>query len=604
MNIYLKKRYIINYKLFHNEEVAFINKVKLISKIKQRTIDVAILMILVFGFMNIGLALPHKFKLIRDIKLHYYPIPVEAIALHRALATTVGFILLFLSYRLYKRMRIAWIITVCVLPVSIALSILRFHGFINIFTLLEIGIFIILVIGYKNFNRETDPINLKWGIIMALVSVLMILLNTTIGLLSLRNHYNDVSNFKDALMRSLELLFYMDISVIEPKTRTAALFGRSAIILYWVSIAAAVFLVLKPLVYQPIISMLDRERVRDLLNQYGINPISYVAVEKDKKYFFSNITDGVIAYVIAGGVAVCAGDPICRKEDAAILLGQFITYCTQNDLDICFCQTTEVFLNSFKSMGFGITKYGDEAMFDLSAYTISGGKAAKLRQAINNANREGIQVIEYKPLEKRDRKLESKIMAVSREWLTIKKSGELSFMLGSIGLDEPMDRRYFAAMDKEQEVQGFVVFSPFKNMDGYYADVTRRRAAAPIGVMEKIIISAFEVMKSEGITWGSLGLAPLANIVENEKEKTLVAAVLDFVYEHMNNYYGFKTLYQYKKKYNPTYWEPRYLVYYPKVFTPKIAYSIIKAQNPKGVTNYLLTQIKQIFSRRKDSDKV
>lgn len=601
--MYLKRCYIINYKLFHNEEEIHIDKAKLFYKIKQRTIDVAILMIVIFGLMNIVLALPYKFKFIRHIDFRYYPIAPETIALHRALATVAGFILLFLSYRLYKRMKIAWIITVIVLPISIVLYGLRLHGFINIFTFSEVCIFLIIVIGYKNFNRETAPINLKWGIIMALVSVFLILLNTTFGLLFLRHHYNDVNNFTDALIRSLKLLFYMDVSVMEPKTRIAYLFGRYAIILNWASILVAIFLVLKPLVYQPIISMLDRERVRGYLKLYGINPISYVAVEKDKKYFFSSITDGVIAYVIAGGVAVCAGDPICSKEDAAFLLGQFISYCKQNDLDICFCQTTGDFLEIFKSMGFGITKYGEEAMFDLNTYNISGGKAAKVRQAINNANREGIEVIEYKPLEKRDKRLESKIMSVSKEWLTIKKSGELSFMLGSIGLDEPMDRRYFVALDRQQEVQGFVVFSPFKGMDGYYADVTRRRASAPIGVMEKIIISAFQVMHSEGISWGSLGLAPLANSSETEKEKTLAAVVLDFVYEHMNNFYGFKTLHQYKRKYNPSYWEPRYLVYYPKVFTPKIAYSIIKAQNPKGVTNYLLTQIKQIFSKRRYPDK-
>ncbi|MDK2919570.1 MAG: phosphatidylglycerol lysyltransferase [Candidatus Petromonas sp.] len=157
-------------------------------------------------------------------------------------------------------------------------------------------------------------------------------------------------------------------------------------------------------------------------------------------------------------------------------------------------------------------------------------------------------------------------MEVSQEWLSFKKSGELSFMLGIIALDNPMDRRYFVAVDSENTVQGFVVFVPFQGGNGFYADVTRRRKNTPMGVMEKIIITVFETMKSEGVKWGSLGLAPLANVRESEQCKPIIGLVLEFIYEHLNNFYGFKTLHQYKKKYGPTLWESRFLAYYPAVF--------------------------------------
>jgi len=178
----------------------------------------------------------------------------------------------------------------------------------------------------------------------------------------------------------------------------------------------------------------------------------------------------------------------------------------------------------------------------------------------------------------------------------MKKSGELSFMLGTVSLDNPMDRRYFVAYDPNKKVLGFVVFVPFSGGKGYMADVTRRRKDAPIGVMEKIIIQAFDAMKDEGVEWGCLGLAPLYNVVNTESEqKTIINSLLNYVYEHMNHLYGFKSLYHYKKKYAPTDWEPRYLAYYPNSFTPQIAYSLIKSQNPKGIKEYFLIQLKNIF---------
>ncbi|MEJ8553793.1 bifunctional lysylphosphatidylglycerol flippase/synthetase MprF [Tepidibacter sp. Z1-5] len=344
---------------------------------------------------------------------------------------------------------------------------------------------------------------------------------------------------------------------------------------------------------EQIVSNEDRNKVRGYLKQYGDNSISYLALEKDKKYFFSENIEGVVTYVISSGVAVCAGDPICDENDIVELLSEFISYCKEKELRICFCQTSSKFMNEFNKLGFGSIKYGEEAMFDLDIYTTSGKKAAKIRQAINNANRLGVEVLEYKPLENKDINIEKEILEVSNEWLSLKKSGELSFMLGSISLEKPMDRRYFIAVDSDKKILGFVVFVPFLGGKGYYADVTRRRKDAPIGVMEKIIINAFNEMKAEGVKWGSLGVAPLANVREDKQKIQITSFVMEFIYKKINNFYGFKSLHQYKKKYGPTMWESRFLVYYPRIFTPKMAYSIIKVKNPGGVKDFLINQIKR-----------
>jgi len=201
-------------------------------------------------------------------------------------------------------------------------------------------------------------------------------------------------------------------------------------------------------------------------------------------------------------------------------------------------------------------------------------------------------------LEKRDKLIEQQINDISDEWLRNKNSSELSFMLGTISLDNPMDRRYFAAYDNKKKMLGFIVFSPFAGGKGYLEDITRRRNKAPIGVMEKITIEAFNKMKLEGVKWGTLGLAPLVNATD---EAGVAGKLFEFVYEKLNSFYGFKGLYHYKKKYNPTVWENRYIVYYPKLFTPKIAYSIIKAQNPKGVSDFILVQLKAILT---DSEQI
>ena len=67
---------------------------------------------------------------------------------------------------------------------------------------------------------------------------------------------------------------------------------------------------------------------------------------------------------------------------------------------------------------------------------------------------------------------------------------------------------------------------------------------------------------------------------------------MDYIFENLNAFYGFKSLYQYKHKYAPTSWESRYLAFYPKALTIKVAYAIIKSQNPKAVSDYLVSKLK------------
>lgn len=547
-----------------------------------KTVRTFLALIIVFiGAANIILSFPYRLKLPFPISRIY----ISLISLHHTLSTLLGILLILMGYRLYKRMRIAWLIVTIVMPVLILIGSLRIRN--HLLLLVEIIIFAVLLLDYRYYNRESDPISLKNGLIIVSVSMMLVVLNTAAGFFILKEHFKNINDFFTAIYKSFELLFLMDKSVIETKGHLAHIYVDSVITLNWSAIFLCLIFIFKPLVYQPIISAMDRSRVRHLVNLYGSNPITYLAVEDDKKYFFSEIIEGAIAYTVASGVAVCVSEPICDVRDATILISEFMNFCRENDLSICFCQASDKFWTEFENLGFGRIKYGDEAMFRLSEYNLAGKKAAKVRYAVNHADKIGISVEEYKPAEKRDWHRENEIRSVSKEWLNMKKSSEMSFMLGSIGLENPMDKRYFLGYDAEGKLQGFIVFTPFLNGRGYHADVTRRRSDAPVGVMEKITISAFSKMKEEGVEWGSLGLAPLANMLDEQNGLNPSERFLNFIYEHMNRFYGFKALYHYKKNYGPTDWVTRYLIYYPNMFNIKIAYSVVKAQNPKGIKGFI-----------------
>jgi phosphatidylglycerol lysyltransferase len=123
-------------------------------------------------------------------------------------------------------------------------------------------------------------------------------------------------------------------------------------------------------------------------------------------------------------------------------------------------------------------------------------------------------------------------------------------------------------------------------MNGYGADITRRIHDAPKNVTEKINYDAFMVFKDEGVEWGTLGLAPLADEHTEAGNDEDSSKLLKFVYEHFNRFYGFKSLFLAKEKYHPTIWVPGYFVYSSKNITPEIAYAIVKIQSPSGIKDY------------------
>ena len=144
-----------------------------------------------------------------------------------------------------------------------------------------------------------------------------------------------------------------------------------------------------------------------------------------------------------------------------------------------------------------------------------------MRMNINHATKAGVTVHEYKVLEKRDPTLEAEFDRITNEWLEGKKSGMLQFTMCTFGLENPMDKRYFYAVNADGKMVAFIVFVPFLGKNGYMADVTRHGKDAPGGVMKTIIYYAFQIFKEEVVVYGSLGVAPLAGLDSDSKNPSV-----------------------------------------------------------------------------------
>ncbi|MEG2449297.1 MAG: phosphatidylglycerol lysyltransferase domain-containing protein [Eubacterium sp.] len=541
--------------------------------------NLAILLMVVVTFIIFTASFLHIPKL-EDFMYHYLEI-------NRILRRMIAIILLISAWNLYKRKRVAWVITILLLATNLGLHIInRQHHAGNILMICEIGIILVLLLGYHDFNRPWDKRSVKKSALLASVLFMTVLLNASFGFFSLRHLYPGQLTFGECVESTVMLLLGFE-PMVKFRPTGGVLYDDFIFIFSWICIIGCVILVLKPLIYKAVVTKKDQEHALKLVRKYGQNPESYLILEEDKIYFWGKTVEGVIGYGVVKDVAVVLGDPVCAADDFTVLLSEFKAFCADNAYSVIFLSVTRHYLEIYKQLGFGFVKCGEEARFDLANYNLKGGKAAKMRANVNHANKAEITTHEYHPLIEKNTIIEKEIESISEEWIASKKSSELVFTMGGIGLENPLDKRYFYARNKEGEMIAFIVFIPFGGMNGYMADVTRRKNKAPSGTIQKIMYDAFMIFKEEGIKWGSMGVAPLANIGGTGERGSRTEKILAFAYENLNSFYSFKDLHSAKQHYNPSQWIPEYFIYSPRIITPQMGYAIVRIQNPSGMINYV-----------------
>ena len=497
-------------------------------------------------------------------------------------------IMIVVCTQLMLRKYMAWLIAVIISIINIVRGLAGFHHTYRL-VLVAVGAVVLLMLYYfkEDFCCPASKASMKKALGFLVLAMVGIVANASLSFYYMSLTMHRVVSMKESFSNGIAILF--GVSTI-PGGSGVHYFESLIFFFSWLCIAAAIFHAVRPWLIEKKKGKAEIQHARTLLNLYSQNPAAYLTLEEDKTLFFGQKVDGVIPYGVVHNVVVMNGDPVCAPKDFPELLAEFKEFCQKSAHQLFILNATDCFLEEYKKQGFGFAKCGEEARFNLDEYEISGKKGQKMRMNINHAKKAGVTVEEYKLHKKRDPEIEKEINRISDEWLEGKKTSLLQFVLGTVGLEDPMDKRYFYARNAEGKIVAFIVFVPFMGLDGYMADVTRRGKDAPGGVMEYIIYEAFQVFKEEGVKYGSLGIAPLAGL--DEKSGNLVERLLSFVYRHLNQCYGFRDLYRAKKNYSPNEWLPSYYVYMPSIPTPAMFYAIVRIQNPSGMLDYIKSFIR------------
>ena len=506
--------------------------------------------------------------------------PFEVRASSHVFAALTGFILLTLATNLLRRKRIAWSLTIGLLVVSIVSHLLKGLDYEE--SLLSGVLMMQLLLMRDIFTAKSDPPSLAQGVRVLIGALLFTLAYGTIGFYLLDKHYSVNFSWSTALAQTLAMFFTEDNAGLEPTTRFGRFFANSIYVIGAFTFGYALLMLLRPVLNRNPAKTSERRRAKAIVEQYGCSSLARFTLLDDKAYYFSPSGNSVIAYVAKGRGAIALGDPIGPQEERQEVIVGFQQFCARNDWYPAFYQTLPNDLDIYRASGFQSLQIGEEAIVELKAFTMQGKAGKNLRTAVNRLTKTGYEAKIYPPPIADD--LLHQLRTVSDEWLEMMQGSEKQFSLGWFDEAYLKECEIAVVQDSNGQISAFANVIPEYQIDEITIDLMRHRAEIENGTMDFLFVSMFQHFKEQGYSGFNLGLAALSGIGETQESGRLEKG-LRYLYEHLNRFYNFKGLYEYKEKFHPR-WEPRYLVYSSLTALPDVVVALVRADSGDRLLDY------------------
>lgn len=487
------------------------------------------------------------------------------------LATAVaGFVQLSLAGQLWRRKRVAWLITLVVFGASALLNLTKDLDYeaALVSAILALSLWLLR----RNYWAQSDPPSFRQGLWFVSGALAFTLVYGAAGFYLLDRHFSVSFDLGGAIGQTVLMFTQFSDPGVLPLTGFGRYFADSIYAVSIATLALALAVLARPVLIRQPATADERRRARALVAAHGRTNLARLTLLDDKAYFFSQ-GGSLVAFVVKDRIALALGDPIGPTTDVDATLDEFKRHCGRNDWEPAWYQTLPEYLDRYRAAGFDVLKIGQEALVDLERFSLEGRAGKEFRTTLKKLDRLGHRwAISQPPLA--DNFL-SELHEVSAEWLTLQHGRELHFGTGWFDEAYLRDSPVLSVRDPSGALSAFINLVPLYSTSGVGVDLMRRRRAAAAGTMDFLFVQALKWASDQRYKVFSLGLSALAGIGQQQTDPALERA-LHFLYEHLNRYYGFKGLHGFKDKFRP-HWEPRYLVYPGPTSLPAVTAALIRA---------------------------
>jgi phosphatidylglycerol lysyltransferase len=313
----------------------------------------------------------------------------------------------------------------------------------------------------------------------------------------------------------------------------------------------------------------DRSRLEALAFRYGASYDSYLAAESDRQVFWTR--DGAVAYVRDRHYVHIAGGLLAAADAKASLLAEIVRWADREQLVLTFYNLTDDDLPLVRNAGFQVTKWGEEALVDLTACTWLGKSYEWIRRQTNFCRRQRVVVRECNPLRMPERewdRVAAELVEISQALLGHKpQREEIRFLEGRFDLAHLGRRRLFIAESDcgAGRIEGFLLCNPCLDGSRWAFETYRRRPDAIRGTMPYLMHQAMQRLQEEEVESVSLCLVPgLRCETPLPGDSPLARWSMVLATRYFSFIHDTRGMYHYKSRFRPRF-ASRYLAVRPRL---------------------------------------
>jgi lysyl-tRNA synthetase class 2 len=523
------------------------------------------------GLVDIASAITHGLRQRLDMFNDLVP---GALSDAAAAATAVtGVLLLLLAHALRRRKRRAWRVTVLLLAASVVFHVVKGEP---VAATLALGLGVLLWVYRAEFYALGDP-RTRW--LAVRVFALLAVLSTLLGVVVVELRRDDIIG--SASLSAVVQHVWLGMAGISGPLRfrkdddlvSAMLLGLGLL-----TALTTIYLVLRPVRPQQLLSPSDETRMRDLLQRYGArDSLGFFALRRDKSVLWSESGKSCIAYRVVSGVMLASGDPLGDPEAWPGAIRAFIDEADRHAWTPAVIGCSQLGGQVWcREASYDALELGDEAVVDVDSFTLDGRGMRNVRQMVKRVQRAG-----YTTQIRRVADLSTEELAgctrQARSWRGAGPERGFSMALGRLG--DPRDAGcVLVEARKDGVLRAFLHFVPWGE-DGMSLDLMRRDRSADPGLNELLIVAALQAAPSLGIRRVSLNFAAFRAALE--RGERLGAGPVSRAWRGMlvfaSRWFQIESLYRFNAKFAPE-WEPRFLVYPTAANLPRIGLAALEAE--------------------------
>lgn len=484
-------------------------------------------------------------------------------------AVLAGLSLLLLAGGIARGKRVALRLALGVLAATIVFELVKDLDFeaAALFSWILFGLWLFR----HHFDADSDPLHVRWGLVVLVVAVLASVLYAVTGALLLSGQLQRESGWETTL-ESLVAGLAGSSTRYRALTERAHWFLDTLPVVSYALVIFALVQLLRPVI-APRVAAAERARLEDLLRVWGRNHISHLAVHGASSYHWLD-GEACVAFSLRGRTALALGDPIGPPQAMKRGVQEFISYCDKQDWIPAFYQVDDP--DIYREAEMTLVPVGSEALIHPAEFRLAGKARADLRYAVRRSEREGVKISFATGPEVLSRHAEQ-LRAVSGRWLQSRRSPELGYSLGTLATLTDPDIVVGLAFNAGGGLEAFVSWLPVPARHAWTLDLMRRRPDSTYGVMEALIVKSIEEASTRGIGELSLGMTP--RTIATRGVSGGMDRAMRAMYWGLDRFQRSKSLHRFKAKFSPT-WEDRYLAVPGPSVLPEVIVALVRAHVP------------------------